>query len=119
MGSGRETEKNKCDLNKKNKCNCECKNIYKTYLKKRKDIQLQSCEPQQSDQSNCTLSCSNGFTGNNVTYLCNVTTNDNCVLIGSQEILCEKGLFVPNIMLLVAIHHNRSALIMNHDSCSE
>ena len=55
--------------------------------------------------SQCTLSCNEGFVGDDVTYLCNVTNNPNRVTwmpIGSAiECEREKGLFIPNIILLI------------------
>ena len=65
----------------------------------REDVQVHCCR-QQSNQTNCTVSCNEGFIGNDVTYLCNTATND-CVPAGGQEIMCEEGLFVPDVMLLV------------------
>ena len=61
----------------------------------RDDVQVQCCR-QPSNQSNCTVSCNEGFTGDNVTYLCN-TTDNNCVPVGGQEIMCERGLFLPDV----------------------
>ena len=61
----------------------------------RDDVQVQCCS-QPSNQSNCTVSCNEGFTGDNVTYLCN-TTDNNCVPVGGQEIMCERGLFIPDV----------------------
>ena len=61
-------------------------------------MQVQCCR-QQSNQSNCTISCDEGFTGDDVTYLCNITTDD-CVPVGGQEIMCEEGLFLPDVILL-------------------
>jgi len=46
-------------------------------------------------QSQCTLSCDEGFTGDNVTYLCNVTSDSTMidwVPIGGMNISCERGL---------------------------
>ena len=40
-------------------------------------LQLSSCG--LAYQSRCTVSCVEGFTGDNVTYLCNVTNNPNMV----------------------------------------
>jgi len=47
-------------------------------------------------QSQCTLSCDEGFTGNDVTYLCNVTNNPTMVdwvPIGGVDVMCKKGLY--------------------------
>ena len=51
-----------------------------------------SCSPQY--QSQCILSCDEGFTGDDVTYLCNVTsdlTMVEWVPIGGKIIMCERG----------------------------
>ena len=53
----------------------------------------QSCELQY--QSQCTVSCDDGFTGEDVTYLCNITSDPtmvNWVPIGGVDVLCERGL---------------------------
>jgi len=46
-------------------------------------------------QSQCTLSCDDGFTGNNVTYTCNVTspTMVDWVPIGG-DVMCTRGKFI-------------------------
>ena len=52
-----------------------------------------SCELQY--QSQCTLSCDEGFTGNDVTYMCNVTSDPamiDWVPIGGVDVMCERGL---------------------------
>ena len=46
-------------------------------------------------QSQCTVSCDEGFTGGDVTYLCNVTSNPTMVEwvpIGGMNISCKRGL---------------------------
>ena len=46
-------------------------------------------------QSQCTVSCDNSFTGDDVTYLCNVTSDPTMVdwmPVGRVEVICEKGL---------------------------
>ena len=46
-------------------------------------------------QSQCTASCDQGFTGNNVTYLCNVTSDPTMVdwvPIGGVGVMCARGL---------------------------
>ena len=46
-------------------------------------------------QSQCTASCNEGFTGDDVTYLCNVTGDSTMVRwapIGGRNITCERGL---------------------------
>ena len=64
--------------------------------RQRDDVQVQCCR-QPSNQSNCTVSCNEDFTGDNVTYLCN-TTDNKCVPVGGQEIMCERrGLFLPDV----------------------
>ena len=40
-------------------------------------LQSPSCDPMY--QSQCVVSCDTGYTGNNVTYLCNVTSNPTMV----------------------------------------
>ena len=45
-------------------------------------------------QSQCTVSCDEGFTGDDVTYLCNVTSNATMVdwvPIGGVGVMCERG----------------------------
>ena len=52
----------------------------------------QSCELQY--QSQCTVSCDEGFTGDDVTYLCNVTSDPTMVdwvQIGGEDVMCERG----------------------------
>ena len=47
-------------------------------------------------QSQCTVSCDAGFTGDNVTYLCNVTSNlttVDWVPISGVDVMCERGLY--------------------------
>ena len=46
-------------------------------------------------QSQCNVSCDAGFTGDDVTYLCNVTSNPTMVdwvPIGGVNVMCERGL---------------------------
>ena len=46
-------------------------------------------------QSQCTVSCDEGFTGDDVTYLCNVTSDPTIVdwvPIGGVDVMCERGL---------------------------
>ena len=46
-------------------------------------------------QSQCTVSCDEGFTGDDVTYLCNVTSDPTMVdwvPIGGVDLMCERGL---------------------------
>jgi len=45
-------------------------------------------------QSQCTVSCDEGFTGDDVTYLCNVTSDPTMVdwvPIGGVDVMCERG----------------------------
>ena len=54
---------------------------------------LLSCNLQYPSQ--CTVSCDEGFTGDDVTYLCNVTSDPNMVdwvPIGGVDVMCERGL---------------------------
>ena len=49
-------------------------------------------------QSQCTVSCDEGFTGDDVTYMCNVTSTGNLttvdwVPISGTGVMCERGLF--------------------------
>ena len=58
-------------------------------------ISQPSCN--QAYQSQCTLSCSEGYTGDGVTYLCNVTSDPTIVEwvpIGGVDVMCERGLCV-------------------------
>ena len=46
-------------------------------------------------QSQCTVSCDEGFTGDDVTYMCNVTSDPTMVdwvPIGGVDVMCERGL---------------------------
>ena len=46
-------------------------------------------------QSQCTVSCDEGFTGDDITYLCNVTSDPTMVdwvPIGGVDVMCERGL---------------------------
>ena len=59
------------------------------------DIISSSCD--MTYQSQCTVSCDEGFTGDNVTYLCNVTSDPTMVdwvAIGGVDVMCERGLLV-------------------------
>ena len=54
-------------------------------------IQSPSCN--LTYQSQCTVSCSEGFTGDNVTYLCNVTSDPTMVdWVLIDGVMCERGL---------------------------
>ena len=57
------------------------------------DIITSSCD--MTYQSQCTVSCDEGFTGDDVTYLCNVTRDPTMVAwvpIGGVDVMCERGL---------------------------
>ena len=59
------------------------------------DIMSSSCD--MTYQSQCTVSCDEGFTGDDVTYLCNVTSDPTMVdwvAIGGVDVMCERGLLV-------------------------
>ena len=46
-------------------------------------------------QSQCTVSCDEGYTGGDVTYLCNITSDPTVVdwvPIGEVDVMCERGL---------------------------
>ena len=56
-------------------------------------MQPSTCRSQY--QSQCTVSCNEGFTGDDVTYLCNVTSDPTMVdwvPIGGVDVMCERGL---------------------------
>ena len=58
-----------------------------------KVLQLPSCG--LAYQSQCTVSCDEGFIGDDVTYLCNVTSDPTMVdwvPIGAVDAMCERGL---------------------------
>ena len=76
-----------------------CVPLYCPYRNKRLRLygvmRSSSCSRQCKTQ--CTASCVEGFTGDNVTYLCNVTsdpTRVNWVPIGGEHVICERGLLV-------------------------
>ena len=67
-------------------------------------IIVPSCELQYLSQ--CTVSCDEGFTGDNVTYSCNVTsdlTMADWVPIGGVSVMCERGLSVKVMLNTIAI----------------
>ena len=48
-------------------------------------------------QSQCIISCDEGFTGDNVTYLCNVTSDSTMVEwvpLSGVDMMCERGLLI-------------------------
>ena len=48
-------------------------------------------------KSQCTVSCDEGFTGDDITYLCNVTSDPTMVdwvPIGGVYVMCERGLLL-------------------------
>ena len=56
-------------------------------------IQLPLCSRQLQYQSQCTVSCAEGFTGDDVTYLCNVTSDPTMVdwvPIGGVDVMCKR-----------------------------
>ena len=56
-------------------------------------LQLPSCG--LAYQSQCTVSCDEGFTGDDVTYLCNVTSDPTLVdwiPLGRRDVICVRGL---------------------------
>ena len=56
-------------------------------------IQPSTCVLQYKSQ--CTVSCDEGFTGDDITYLCNVTSDPTMVdwvSIGGVDVMCERGL---------------------------
>ena len=60
-------------------------------------LQLPTCDI--TYQSQCTVLCDEGFTGDDVTYLCNVTSGPTMVdwmVLNSTEMnhMCQRGLFV-------------------------
>ena len=56
-------------------------------------LQLPSCGLEY--QSQCTVSCDEGFNGDDITYLCNITSDPTMVdwaPIGGVDVICERGL---------------------------
>ena len=58
----------------------------------------------------CTVSCDESFTGDDVTYLCNVTNDPTMIewlSIGGVDLMCERGLLAIMIILLLnSVLHN-------------
>ena len=57
-------------------------------------------------QSQCTVSCDEGFTGDDVTYLCNVTSDPamvDWVPIGGVDVMCERGLLLTLFIMVICI----------------
>ena len=53
-------------------------------------------------QSQCTISCDEGFTGDDVTYLCNVTSDATMVgwmVISEMNVTCERGLLYVVLLM--------------------
>ena len=53
-------------------------------------------------QSQCNVSCDEGFTGDNVTYLCNVTSDPTMVdwvSISGGNMMCERGLLYNHSLM--------------------
>ena len=76
-------------------------------------LQLPSCDP--AYQSQCTVSCDEGFTGDDVTYLCNVTSDPTMVdwvPIDGVDVMCERG------MLLVTTFNLHIVAIYIHEGDS-
>ena len=58
-------------------------------------LQLLACD--MTYRSQCTVSCNKDFTGDDVTYLCNITSNPTMVdwvPIGGVDVMCERGLLL-------------------------
>ena len=58
-------------------------------------IYIQSLSCRRQYQLQCTVSCDEGFTGDDVMYLCNVTSGPTMVdwvPIGGVDVMCERGL---------------------------
>jgi len=76
-----------------------CSNLIYTSV-----ITPSSCELQY--QSQCTVSCDEGFTGDDVTYLCNVTSDSTMVdwvPLGGVDVICERGLYFNDEFYIVII----------------
>ena len=70
-----------------------CANIIEVLEDGMQSSSSSSCGQQY--QSQCTISCDDGFTGDDVTYLCNVTSDPTMVdwvPIGGVDVMCERGL---------------------------
>ena len=63
-------------------------------------LELPSCGPMYRSQ--CTISCDDGFTGGNITYLCNVTSNSTMVdwmlinTTANHMHMCQRGMHICN-----------------------
>ena len=67
-------------------------------------------------QSQCTVSCDEGFTGDDVTYLCNVTSDPTMVdwvPIGGAGVMCERGLLLTMMHVVYHILSNSSVSYSN------
>ena len=108
--SSEETDNESCE-NRGNQCQGtgspvpECRPIRRYLRGQRGNVQIQRCCRQQSNQSFCNVSCNEGFSGVNVTYLCNITADD-CAPVNGQEIMCERGLFVPDVYMYYYCYDN-------------
>ena len=57
-------------------------------------------------QSQCTVSCDEGFNGDDVTYLCNATSDPTMVdwaPIGGVDVMCERGLLLTLFIMVICI----------------
>ena len=82
-------------------------------------IIVPSCRLQY--QSQCTVSCDEGFTGDNVTYLCNVTSDPTMVdwvPVGGVGVICERGLLFTIVVLCNTFWSNSSMFCSNEWSSS-
>ena len=72
-------------------------------------------------QSQCTVSCDEGFTGDGVTYLCNVISDSTMVdwvPIGGVDVMCEKGLLFTIVVLCITFWSDSSMFCSNEWSSS-
>ena len=72
-------------------------------------LQLPSCSP--AYQSQCTVSCDEGFTGDNVTYVCNVTSDPTMVdwvainRTTSIDHMCLRGLLPATTLGIMGVSY--------------
>ena len=82
-------------------------------------LQLPSCG--LAYQSQCTVSCDEGFTGDDVTYLCNITSDPTMVdwvPVGGVGVICERGLLFTIAVLCNTFWSNSSMFCSNEWSSS-